>query len=410
MMHLVHDTTTLFSLPDAQRDISAQEGPLPFYRVCSLLKCPVIGVCLSLAEQRKIVRRAGALAGEVLPFDVHEALVSLTDEDNTLARRVDALLRKKYESAAAPLRQLNLLAFMKHWDAAFTGGNFAAELWAAASRPDMPLHFHRHIFGCVHMAMHEAFEKMYKTEEDLRQFRQERHRAEEKFRAVKLSLATAHKEQRALKVERDALQRQNAQLTAENRLLRDRASLASADGMLSHGSTEAALRARLDETIRHLESVTHQLHEEEKRHAASVEEMEVQRGLAVQLQKEIGLLLKSSGMCAQCEEECGACRGCPRRVLLVGGMERMESLYRQLVEARGDEFEYHDGHPRGIGTLKNCLQRADVVLCPVNCNSHGACLMVKELCKKYNKTLHMMPNFSLSAVSRVIESQGDTLN
>lgn len=115
--------------------------------------------------------------------------------------------------------------------------------------------------------------------------------------------------------------------------------------------------------------------------------------------------------CAGCAEglsgECGKCATCPRRILIVGGIERMEALYRQRIEANGDIMEYHSGASAGSGgnKLENFLQRADLVLCPVNCNSHNSCVKVKKLCKKYNKCVHMMKNFSLSAISRTIAVQ-----
>ena len=66
----------------------------------------------------------------------------------------------------------------------------------------------------------------------------------------------------------------------------------------------------------------------------------------------------------------------------------MESAYRKLVEERGGILEYHAGHMKSGGrALENSVQRADLVLCPVNCNSHGACLMVKNLGKKYKKQI-----------------------
>jgi hypothetical protein len=107
-----------------------------------------------------------------------------------------------------------------------------------------------------------------------------------------------------------------------------------------------------------------------------------------------------------CAESCPSFNLCRQRVLIVGGIERMESRYRKLVEEEGGGIlEYHAGHMRGgKKQLERCLQRADVVLCPVNCNSHGACLMVKNLAKKYRKTVHMMPNFSISAVAGVISA------
>ncbi|ACU90003.1 DUF2325 domain-containing protein [Desulfomicrobium baculatum] len=107
-----------------------------------------------------------------------------------------------------------------------------------------------------------------------------------------------------------------------------------------------------------------------------------------------------SGDCAQCPSY-DLCR---KRVLIVGGIERMEKAYRKLVEERGGIFEYHAGHMKSGGKgLENSVQRADLVLCPVNCNSHGACLKVKSLGKKFKKPVHMLSNFSLSAVARTME-------
>ncbi len=119
-------------------------------------------------------------------------------------------------------------------------------------------------------------------------------------------------------------------------------------------------------------------------------------------------IISASGpKCASCNTPC-PCANCPQRILVVGGIERMEPLYREVIEAKGHIFEYHAGHLRkGGNKLDNLLQRADIVLCPVNCNSHTACLQVKSMCKKYKKNLQIMKNFSLSAIERTL---GEVVN
>lgn len=105
-----------------------------------------------------------------------------------------------------------------------------------------------------------------------------------------------------------------------------------------------------------------------------------------------------------CSPSCPSYDLCKKRVLIVGGIERMEKSYRKLVEERGGVFEYHAGHMKSGGKgLENSVQRADLILCPVNCNSHGACLKVKSLGKKFKKPVHMLSNFSLSTVARTME-------
>jgi hypothetical protein len=62
---------------------------------------------------------------------------------------------------------------------------------------------------------------------------------------------------------------------------------------------------------------------------------------------------------------------------------------------------------KGARQLESRLKRADMVLCPVNCNSHNACTVVKSLAKKHKKTVHMLANSSLKTVSKAIWGSGN---
>ena len=53
------------------------------------------------------------------------------------------------------------------------------------------------------------------------------------------------------------------------------------------------------------------------------------------------------------------------------------------------------------------ITKPEGVLCPVNCNSHAACSIVKNLGKKHNKTVHILANSSLSTISQVIRGGKD---
>ncbi len=89
--------------------------------------------------------------------------------------------------------------------------------------------------------------------------------------------------------------------------------------------------------------------------------------------------------------------------MIVGGMTKMEAFYRKLIEENDGVFEYHDGYTRGGTKSLDCqIKRADVVLCPVNCNSHNACSMAKRLGKKYKRTVKMLPGSGLSAISQAL--------
>ena len=122
-----------------------------------------------------------------------------------------------------------------------------------------------------------------------------------------------------------------------------------------------------------------------------------------QFETELKTILDDLKSMQRCSETCPSFDLCRKRVLVVGGITRMESLYRRLIEDNGGIFEYHDGHMKhGAKQLENRLRRADMVLCPVNCNSHAACNTVKNLAKKLDKPLYMLANGSLNVVTQVI--------
>ena len=160
----------------------------------------------------------------------------------------------------------------------------------------------------------------------------------------------------------------------------------------------AELQTRLSEKERRIAALIVQM---EKMEA----EREDRRKTESCLRQEAEMTMKQIANLDHCDTNCPSFDLCRKRVLIVGGIERMESLYRQMIESRGGVLEYHAGHMKGGGKhLENRLKRSDIVLCPVNCNSHGACALVKNLCKKHNKPVHMLSSFSLSTVSQVIRT------
>lgn len=366
------------------------------YEVDELFRCPVVGLCLSCVEQRCLLKKLGVALDGLSRYDRHELLVRALGGGEGAARQVLGLLQAKYERRAAPLRILPEDDFVRGWLDAFAGGDCRAELWAAATRP-LSDEARRTLYGRLRMALHGVVGEQTRLRIELEL-------AGNNVRHKERRLEALEAERRALAAERDALRNEVvrlegerdealliaasaervedrsagrvAELERENAHLREE--LAAAEALLAEQEhAQAELRARVGELERHLLSTP------EPRSMAEQE----------------ALLCDT----AHCNEQCPSYDLCRQRVLIVGGIERMETLYRKLVEERGGVLEYHAGHMRGgARQLEKSLQRADVVLCPVNCNSHGACVLVKNLAKKYRKPVHMMPNFSLSAVAGVI--------
>lgn len=96
---------------------------------------------------------------------------------------------------------------------------------------------------------------------------------------------------------------------------------------------------------------------------------------------------------------------CEARCLLyVGGRVRLCRHYRALAEQNGWSFMHHDGGlEAGLGRLAAVLPRADAVICPVDCVSHGAMQRVRHFCKQSPTQLVLLRSASLSAFARALE-------
>ena len=372
------------------------------WEIDQVFRCPVVGMCLSISEQRSLCRKVGAGVHAKSDFAVHEMVVSTMDAENPLSRKLESLLSRKYESANTMYLSMPEEEFLDHWRGSLARGDYAGMLWAAAVRPLSHVGLVA-VFGTMHMSMHEHA-KAYGT--------------------LTSSLAAAERNHSAARSGKRDAEKQNAILRSENSRLRRALSSTEAvleqerraeppgqtvpDVNLGNDPEHRRLAARLDRLEQELAVKNREL--EELRGAlrtAQTEQHRLQDEFLFHLAKEENAPKTCSDSdcgSVDCSPQCPAYDLCKKRVLIVGGIERMEKSYRKLIEERGGVFEYHAGHMKSGGKgLENSVQRADLVLCPVNCNSHGACLKVKSLGKKFKKPVHMLSNFSLSAVARTME-------
>ncbi len=396
------------------REECVPPAPLPgrsqikFWQIEAGFRCPVIGICLTPVEQRHLLRKAGVSIKDKSPYEIHELLVASAQSENRVSQKVDRLLNHKYGRCAAELNGLEEREFIRRWHAAFQTGNCLPEIWAAASRPDLSREARKEIFGALHMSMHANADQNVRLKRRLLQLQKEAIERERRINRLQQG-------RKALQTEHAALKRRLAR--ANERLLNTeegRGGRAVApDPMKLRQRTQELEREnrRLSET---LASQTAQLKAKDRRLqmltdevARLTKELDAQKEAEVWLRNEAAGALRSFFETIRCDASCPEFNLCRKRVLIVGGIARMEALYRRLIENSGGVFEYHDGYLNGGAKhLENRLKRSDIVICPVNCNSHAACALVKNLGKKHNKPVHMLSNFSLSAVTQVIRACG----
>lgn len=382
---------------------------LRYWEVGHFFKCPLAGMCLSPAEQKQVAKKAGMSDKRSTPFEIHEVLVASSESENRLSRRVDALLQRKYAKSSAHLHALDDNAFLERFRQDFASGDYLGTVWAAATHPGLSTTVRRAVFGEIHMSMHWSADQRSLVMQRLE-------RKEAELAAAADEARDLARQNRALRSEKAALQRdlerRTAELAAGRKVSPPRAAqpvvetACWADDALTVENRQLKLKlATLGESLARQKQAEISLAQEKQ---ALQEALLQQKTLNALFQAETRKVMASLNGMQRCDADCPAFDLCRKRILIVGGITRMASLYRELIEGSGGVFEYHDGYMKnGVRQLESRLKRADVVLCPVSCNSHAACSIVKNLAKKHNKTVHMLANSSLSAVSQVIRG-GDS--
>ena len=111
--------------------------------------------------------------------------------------------------------------------------------------------------------------------------------------------------------------------------------------------------------------------------------------------------------CDRCREEV-SCVDCPlegRRVAVIGGLDRMEAIYRKVVEGLGAEFEFHCGRVKdGCQTVQGLINRSDIVIFITTVNSHAALKVTKTICKKKYKKFIALRERGAGSLERTLRA------
>lgn len=368
------------------------------WEIDQAFRCPVVGMCLSINEQRQLCRKVGAAEHSKTDFAVHEMLVATMNAENPLSRKLEALLARKYEKKYDAYLDMAEPEFLQAWNTGIQEADYAGLLWAAAVR-SLSYSAMCEIFGTLHMAMHEHAKAYAAARKDQRALRARNVQLGDTVR----DLETANKKLRAEneKLSRSLAADKNHAHPGQQLRLVVNTGQTSLENPQNPERSESELYAQLRARDQEIAALNQALKEAHKKLAQVEEDFAAHLALDATMRKAYaGDSCKGS----ECGPQCPSYDLCEKRVLIVGGIERMEKAYRNLVEKRGGILEYHSGNMKsGRKALENSVQRADVVLCPVNCNSHGACLMVKNLGKKHKKPVHMLCNFSLSSLARTMD-------
>lgn len=380
------------------REDDKSQNPRPIWETYTHLKCPIIGVCLNLENHKRILKTTGHEIKRFGYYELHRRIISYLNDENRVSRKVARFLDHKYRAELSALRNLDEKDFMAAWQERFNTGRMDGALYVASTKRNLSEEALSEIFGDVHMAGHANLSELMKTRQDFQLQREAHQKTARLFKHEKRTSGVLRGENVALKSN-----------LSELRILlkRDKGAVHPDSGnrVIEKLETEnLALKERLRQMERRMTQQEDQLQrlEREKR-GLQIECFDL-KSTSQGFENEInGLIVQISSLfepAEGCDNKCPKYQLCSKRILIVGGITKIKHLYRNLIESSGGMFEYHDGYMKGgKKRLEAQVGRCDLVICPVNCNSHVACNKVKDLCKKFNKPVKMLSCASLSAIS-----------
>ena len=359
--------------------------------------CSIVGTCLTLKETEKLARRFG-YAGDRAAYQLHSWAVEACQKTPEVAKYLQKYLSDKYRLTIKRLDACEGEDLGRAWKEAVQEGRVAGAYWAILTRLDAPEGVIKQVFGDVHMMSHLQGSEVRAELKELDSLRQDNHDLQERLNQLASRLERVRQEREELK--RSLSGKEAEVLNLGRKLVKLEH---SPDGQMQGRELHRlqrenqALAARLAHEQKARERLELRLFQETVRQLPMIPGAQEIRSAA-------------AGATAPLEEGCPLATGedcpqfCNKCILFVGGMDRLEPHYRSLVENDfGGKFLRHDGDCRnGQDRLAHMVKRAEAVICPINCNSHRACLCVKKICKDLNKPCVLMRNSGLGSLKRTL--------
>ncbi len=392
----------------------------PIWDIFPHLKCPLIGMCLSVSEQKRILKKTGFSLKKRTPYFIHNMLMTHLNKKNKVSVKTDQFIRHKYRKSISKFADTKEKQLKKEWKTKLRLGEIEEIAYAVVSHIEASDEFIMDVYGEIHMMGHLNADDVMKSRRSLnmelhvnqklakllnrkktriKQLKQKNEKLSNDLKEVVSHLKLSKKQQ----IKPNVINNDSKFLNAENIKLKN--SFKELEVQLLYASEENNLLER-----------------QKRKNQIKIFELQLTND---QLASEINVFISQitplenckggcEEKCKTCKEKCKACSEfqlCSKRVLLVGGITKMKPFYQRIIESNGCELDYHDGYMKnGHKNLESRVLKSDLIICPVNCNSHGACNRIKKLCKKHNKSVKMLPSSSLSSVSNALVDTFARLN
>jgi hypothetical protein len=356
------------------------------------LHCSIIGTCLSTAELRQLLKKIGLAPPDSTDHDLHGAAVSLAARHDKAAKLLNKALDERHRIAVHQFAKATTEDEVRSlWRDSIRRGEIPGAYWATLTHPATTRAVIRDAFSEVHMLSHLVGAA---NRADIRRLRQ----LEEENAELRAQLAKQQTAFHKAVVTRDATIQELRRALAQH--------LATGSPPPEdHSATLHQLIADLERRLasetrrgavlgRHLLDTTSALSEERTARVAAEREN-------CGLRSEIEAI--EASIHAACCDSAAATDTSKRRLdgvtlLYVGGHTHHITQLRAIAEKSGVSFVHHDGGiEHHLHLLAGLASQAHLVVFPVDCISHHAAQLAKQLCRQTGK--RFIPLRSASATS-----------
>ena len=339
--------------------------------------CPITGYCLSYSEQAHIFKKCNADPSSFSDYQKHQILMKLAQHQEKEALRIERLLNFKYKYHI----ELWGASGEKEWcriiSRDLSSETYGAILWISAVYIEISDNCLENILGKLHMFAHFQTQAAARLNREFAELKARYQELEQKYLTTASQLGNLKGERNSLRMTVDM---QSVQLNNLNKRL--------SEEKKENSHRENGLYYK--NLLKKKNHIILGLRQEIKESEENIKDLRMRLSCLVHAE---------NGCCPSVDPETHDLRN--QRVLIVGGMSKFRALYEDVVTDLGGLFDYHDGRMKGGSRLlEEKISRSDVVLCPVDVNSHRACLCVKKECKKYNTPYFMLQASGKTTIHR----------
>ena len=391
--------------------------------------CSILGTCVRRTDLKKFAKKKlFQIEAGANDYQIHLDLVGFAGGRNPKSRALHKFLEDRYRAAvkkySAALDDEEALGF---WEQDLKKGTVAGAYWAIMTSQSFSGDMRTEVYGQNHMMSHDNFRGSQRdqrlTEEMVNKatMLEEVLVSERQFH-LKQQMTMEREIQKLEKVEekRVLLLAENQKITEKNSRLTKKLQgngltekMEMLNDQLKVGNQRnaelceevEALKRELEESRDLFELASNTTEEVMSKNTRLEENLSVLQQEVLSMEMTMLGGMGASQGCSSCnDQDTTRCPGpdlCGKTILYVGGLHKMVSHYKKLVEKHGGKFLHHDGGKEASrAILPKMLSTADAVLCPIDCISHDACTRVKKICKRYQKPYVMMRSSGLSSLAK----------